>query len=166
MNIETPGQLITFRNIHTHFQSVPQFTVSLILQVSFPVKLVKWMLLHKEGHLPSIRVQFSYLCTTSTQSWKNNSMVVHVYSDKSANDNSTSTLHSISKWSCILLSLLHIKCLKTILHIYYANRIACCPSILNVLPEQMSPVTTATLQIILHTPMTHGNKPSLTKAQQ
>ena len=84
MNIETAGQAITFRDIHKHFQSLPQSQVSLVSQVSRVVQFVLLMPATNavsERSASAMRRIKTYLRTTTTQSRLNNIMVLHIHRD-------------------------------------------------------------------------------------
>ena len=84
MNIETAGQTITFRDIHKHFQSLPQSQVSLISKVSCIVQFVPLMpatnAVSERSASAMHRIK-TYLRTITTQSRLNDIMVLHIHRD-------------------------------------------------------------------------------------
>ena len=95
MNIETAGQTITFRDIHKHFQSLPQSQVSLVSQVSRVVQFVLLMPATNavsERSASAMRRIKTYLRTTTTQSRLNNIMVLHIHRDLTGKVDHTAVL--------------------------------------------------------------------------
>ena len=99
MDINCAGNELTFRDIHAHFTSLSPAQLALMPQVVLVVKFVLLMPATNavsERSASAMRRIKTYLRSTMTQTWLNNTMVLHIHNHLTDNVDHTSVLNEFA----------------------------------------------------------------------